>query len=204
MTLRTWVTSVVVGTVLVVSAVSAVQAQTVTFSDINDAVSSKFFDAATSAADRFNGNKLIIGFNKGTDLKTWMYKTFTASTSAFYHSAATDTISFRVTAPAGYYVSRITYTQRGAGSIARSGTAAGSANWVVDDHAIDLGSFGTNPTLSRSADLTAEPRSMVPVSITSSLFTFAPVGLGSATISLTSAEVLVEVLPLPSCDGDCD
>jgi hypothetical protein len=200
MTLRTWVASVV-GTVLVVSAVSAVQAQTVTFLDINDAVATKFFDAATSAPDRLNGNKLIIGFNKGTDAKTWMSRTFTASTAAFYFSAATDTISFRVAAPAGYYVSRITYTQRGAGSIARSGTAAGSANWVVDDTAIDLGQFGTNPTLSRSVDLTGQLRSVVPVSITSSLFTFAPVGLGSATISLTSADVVVEVLP---CDSECE
>lgn len=184
-------------TVLALTAVSAAHAQTVTFSAINDAVPSRFFDAATSAPDPLDPNKLIIGLNTGFDSTIWKFKGFTASTAAFYYLTAADTISFRVEAPAGFYVSRITYTQRGTGGISRIGKAAGAANWVVEDRAADLGIFGSNPTLSGTVDLTGENRTMVPVSITTTLFAFAPPTLGSATISVTSAEVLVELLPLP-------
>lgn len=203
MKLRTLVAWAVAVTVLAVGTLSAAQAQTVRFADINDAVPSRFFDVATSAPDRLNPNKLIIGFNTGLDPRTWKVNTFTASTAAFYYASAADTISFRVEAPPGFYVAWITYTQRGTGSIARIGTAAGSTNWVVNDTAADLGLFGVNPTLSRTADLTGQHLTQVSVSITTSLFTFAPAGLGSATISVTSADVLVELLPCPGDDQDC-
>jgi len=183
-------------TLLALSTISTAQAQTVTFSDINDAVPSRFFDAATSAPDPANPNRLIIGFNTGIDLKLWKVNGFAASTAAFYYPTAMDTISFRVEAPAGYYIAKLTYSQRGNGSVARSGKAGGGAHWVVDDNAVDLGLFGTSPTLSGTVDFTGQNRTSVSVSITNSLYAFAPPSLGTATITLTSADVLVELLPL--------
>src|SRR5438093_13495948 len=49
MQLRPWIAWVAVVTVLAWSPVAVVQAQTVTFSDLTDAVPARFVDAATSA-----------------------------------------------------------------------------------------------------------------------------------------------------------
>jgi hypothetical protein len=185
------------GCALLVGMVSAAQAQTVTFSNINDAVPGKYFDSTTTAADPTNGNRLIIGFNSGFDSTTWVYRTFRASTAAFYRTSAMDTITFLIEAPDGYYVSKITYTQNGTGSVARTGKASGGSQWVVDDTARHLGLFGVNPTLTGVADLTDEYKTVVPVSITTGLFVFSTPQLGSATLTLTKASVLVELLPLP-------
>lgn len=81
------------------------------------------------------------GSTPGFDRKTSQFSGFTASTAAFYLPHATDTISFVVEAPSGYYISTITYTQRGTGAIARSGKATGSSQWVVDNQPEDLGVF---------------------------------------------------------------
>jgi hypothetical protein len=78
----------------------------------------------------------------------------------------------------------------------RTGMAAGSVNWVVDYVADDIGHFGENAILSRTVDLTGQNKTIIPVSITSSVFAFATPRLGAATIHVTSAEVLVELLPL--------
>ena len=61
-----------------------------------------------------------------------------------------------------------------------------------------LGIFGTNPTLSGTIDLTDQFLTTVPVSITVGLHAFSTPTLGSATVSLSGAEVDVELLPLPS------
>jgi hypothetical protein len=180
-----------------VSPVSEVQEPLVTFSDITDAVPGRFFDAATTTPDPDNGNKLLIGLSTGFDARTWTVNDFTASTAAFHRAAAMDTISFLVEAPNGFYIARITYTQRGTRAISRTARAAGGAHWVVDGVPADLGLFNTDPTLSGTVDLTGQNKILVPVSITCGLFSFAPPVIGSATISITSAEVLVELLPLP-------
>ena len=197
MQVRSWIAWVAGVTVLAWSTVVMVQAQTVTFSDITDAVPSRFFDAATTKPAPDNGNKLLIGFSTGYDAKTWTVNEFTASTAAFYHAFAMDTISFLIEAPNNFYVATITYTQRGTRTISRTARAAGGVHWVVDGVPADLGLFDTNPTLSGTVDLTGQNKILVPVSITCGLFTFAPPLVGSATISITSAEVLVKLLPLP-------
>ena len=182
--------------VLILSGASTAQAQTVTFSDITDAVPGRFFDAATTAADELDPNTLKIGFNSGLDFVTWKFRDFKASSLAFSHGAAMDTLSFIVEAPPGYFISSITYTQRGAGAVLRTGKAAGTANWVVGDFAADLGVFGTNPSLSGTIDLSGHQLTRVPVSISNSLFGFSTPLLGAATVAVTSADVRVEVLPL--------
>jgi hypothetical protein len=77
------------------------------------------------------------------------------------------------------------------------GKAAGGANWVVGGFAANLGLFSTNPTLTGTAHLSALQMTSVPVSITTGLFAFSPPTSGSATLQVTSADVTVEVLPLP-------
>lgn len=203
-----WAASIAFVTVVVLSAASTAQGQVVTFSGINDAVPAKFFDAATTRAttapDPLDANKLInkliIGFNTGMDWTTWKATEFRASTAAYSYVVAMDTISFRVEAPAGFYIWKITYTQRGTGSIARTGKAYGGATWVVGDYGGSLGYFGTNPTLSQTVDLTGLNMTFVPVSITSALFAYATPYLGSASVEVTGAEVLVELKELPPAE----
>ena len=172
-------------------------APTATFSRIKDAVPNRFFDAETTRPDELDGNRLIIGFNTGLDPATFRYRDFRASTAAFYSTTAMDTIRFKVTAPEGYYIATITYTQRGTGSVVRTGRAAGGANWVVGGFASDLGQFGTNPSLSWTMDLTNKRLKSVPVAITNSLFVFSTPVLGSANLLVSSADVVVTLQPIP-------
>jgi hypothetical protein len=178
--------SVLAVLLLILTSVStAAQAQTVKFKSIRDAEPSKFFDATTTAVDPSNPNKLVIGFNSGLDPATFV----TAQFIAFNHRTAMDTISFTVNAPLGFYVSKIIYSQRGAGSTCRTCSSAGAATWVVAGHPASLGVFTSNPTLSGSADLTALKLTTVPVSITDALFG------GTGSVIITGADVLVRLLP---------
>jgi hypothetical protein len=210
MRLGKWAT-VVAGAVLVLNLSSIAQAQAVEpdaqqappvakFLDINDAVPSRFFDAEATAPHPDDPNRLVIAFHSGIDWATWKRTEFRASTAAFSHTNAMDTISFRVVAPDGFYIAKITYTQAGTGSIIRTGKAAGSAQWVVGAYAAPLGLFGTNPTLTGEADLTGLAMRSIPVSITNGLFAFATPALGSSSLEVTSAEVQVYLLPLIESD----
>jgi len=163
------------------------QAQVAKFSNIRDAVPSKYFDAATTRPDPSNRNLLIIRFATGVDPLTQAPNGFVAWSS---NRVAMDTISFTVTAPAGFYVAKITYTQNGAVSIGRVRTTGGSATWVVNNFPASLGTFSGTPGLVGTSDLTTLKLTSVPVSITPSLF--ATVG----AIMLTDASVLVELAPL--------
>jgi hypothetical protein len=168
----------------------------VTFSNINDAVPARFFNAATTAPALTDPNRLIIGVHTGMDFTLWKATEFRASTAAFSYTAAMDSIHFRVKAPAGYYIAKITYTQRGTGTAERTGKVSGGAHWVVGDFALSLGGFGTAPTMSRTLDLTGRNLTSLPVSITASLFAFATPQLGLASLALTGADVHVQLLPL--------
>jgi hypothetical protein len=186
---------------MVLSAVgSSAYGQQVTFSQISDAVPAKFFNAATTAPDVQNPNRLIIRMHTGMDWTIWKATDFRASTAAYSYTSAMDTIRFRVKAPAGYYIAKITYTQRGAGTAERTGKVSGGAHWVVGDFAFNLGGFSTTPSLSRTVDLTGRNLTSLPVSITASLFAFATPQLGSANLALTGAEVHVQLLPLTGSD----
>jgi hypothetical protein len=181
---------------IVLFAASAAHAQSVTFSDITDAVPGRFFDAAASAPHPDDPNTLVIAFNSGLDPSNWKLNDFRASTAAFSHLTASDTIAVRIQAPDGYYISKVTYAQRGTGSVVRTGRAAGASNWVVDDVADDLGAYGTSPSLTRTRDLTGLNKTFVPVSVTTGLFAFSTPQLGSAQVGITSAHIRVEVAPI--------
>jgi hypothetical protein len=162
------------------------QAQSVKFKSIHDAEPLKFFDAATTKADPLNPNRLIIGFNSGFDPTTFTTAEFVAAAA---RRVAMDTITFNVTAPAGFYVAKITYTQRGTGWTCRTCSSAGAAEWVVAGHPASLGVFSNNPALTATADLTALKLATVPVSITDSLFAT------TGSVSITGADVRVKLLP---------
>lgn len=163
---------------------------TARFVGISDAVPSNYFDARASAPDPADPNSLLIGFDSGSDPTTLIARDFRASALPFSRRAAMDTISFTTEAPAGYFISKVTYTQQGIGSTGRNELATGGATWVVAGIPGDLGVFSDDPTLSGTVDLTSSRLTSVPVSITVSLFA------STGTVAVTGAGVHVELLPL--------
>lgn len=190
MRLNYWRPFLLVFMMLVMSSAVA-RAQTVTFAGLTDAVPGKFFHAAATSVDPANPNRLVVAFNTGRDLRTWTTNDFRASTAAFAPRSAMDTLQFNVVAPAGYYVATITYSQRGFGSVLRVGSALGASSWTVGGRPLQLGFFGTNPAVSGTANIGDMKWQVVPVSITTSLFAFAPPIVGSATVAVTAADVVV-------------
>jgi hypothetical protein len=165
---------------------------------VRDAVPNRFFDPATSGKDPLNPNRLVIGFHSGMDWTTWKATDFRASSAAYSYTTAMDTLHVTITAAKECYcyISKITYSQKGTGAVARIGFAGGAANWVVEGVAQNLGTFATNPTLSRSMVPAGRPTT-VSMSVTVNLSSFATSSLGAASLLLREADVLVEVLPLP-------
>jgi hypothetical protein len=165
-------------------------APTARFVAISDAVPLTWFDAHTSAPDPLDPNSLVIGFDSGSDPTTLIARDFRASALPFSHRAAMDTISFTTEAPAGYFISKVIYTQRGTGSTGRTDISAGGATWVVAGIPGTLGVFSDDPSLSGTLDLTSLRLTSVPVSITVSLFA------STGSVAVTAAGVHVELLPL--------
>src|SRR5688572_22800255 len=89
-------------TIFALNAVSGEQTKTATFSKIADAVPGKYYDPATTAPHPANANRLVIGLNG-----------FVVSSKYPYSHTAMDTISFRVTAPSGFYISKLSYAHVG-------------------------------------------------------------------------------------------
>ena len=187
-----WITFLASVTVIV-AAVTARAQTPVQFTGIDDAVDFRFFDVATT---RVQGNKLIIGFNTGRDPASWLANDFRASTAAFSRRWAMDTISFVVNAPSGYYISRLTYNQKGTASVTGTGKVSGQTTWIVGGFAFDAGTFATNPTLSRVLPIKGVRWSSIPISVTTTLSAYSTTSLGSASVSITGAEVVAEVAPM--------
>lgn len=182
---------------LILTTANAAQGQVVRFSGITDAVPGRFFNAATTMVDPTNPNRLVIGLHSGIDWTAWKYTDFRASSGAYSYTTAMDTINLTVRAPVGFYIGKVTYNQRGTGSVARIGFAAGAGNWVVGGVAANLGTFGSNPTLARTVDLAAKRLTSVTMSVTINLSAFATATSGSATVGVTGAAVTVELVPVP-------
>jgi hypothetical protein len=195
MQLAKWITCLAGAAIISAATAAPAQAQAATFTQIKDAVTSRFFDALTSRPDPLNPNRLIIGLNTGVDSRTGKSRVFKASTAAFSYTAAMDTISFVAQAPTGYYIYQVIYSQRGSGSILRTGKVTGGGTWVVNNAPASLGTFTTNPGMTRTLTLSGRIRTL-PVSITQSLSAYATVSGGSATVSITGADVRVVLKPL--------
>ena len=156
-------------------------AQTVTFTGINDAVPEKFFDAASSAPDGADPNTLVIGFNTGLDGTIWKDRDFKASHLPFSYPSATDTISFVIHALEGYYVATVTYEETLVVGNSRTGRAFTATQLVVNGVA----------TQEKFVDLSGLGATQVPMSITTSLVA-AP-----TEARVMGGRVVVQVLPLP-------
>lgn len=188
--------------IVVFGLASSAHAQNATFTDVHDAVPLKFFNPSSDSTrvDPADPNTLIIGFESGIDSASFTERAFKASTQTFGNPMASDTLSVNVVAPAGYYVSSVTYVQTGTGSVLRVASARGVSHWVVDGQPASLGFFGTDPSLARTVTFTDSRLTVVPVSITTSLFVFAPPSSGEATLALTSAKISVTLAPLAAED----
>ena len=180
----------------ILAAVIPAQAQSVVFAEVRDAVPLKFFSAATTAPDAVNPNSLVIGFESGRDSGDSLDDEFRATTRTSGNRVAIDTLSFNIVAPPGYYVASVTYEQEGSGAILRVADARGASSWVVNNQPLALGMFRTNPTVAGTALLNNAKPIVVPVSITTSLFAFAPPSAGEATIEVTAAKVTATIAPL--------
>ena len=197
MRLRNGAAGVAAAIGLVLMTANAAQAQVVRFSGITDAVAGRFFNAATTVVDPTNPNRLIIGLHSGINWSTLKYTDFRASSGAYSYTIAMDTINLSIRAPVGFYIGKVTYNQRGTGSVARIGFAGGAGNWVVAGKAANLGTFSTNPTFARTMDLASKRLTSVTMSVTINLSAFAPPTSGSATVAVTGASVTVELVPVP-------
>lgn len=174
MSVQTQVTRFLSAAVLFVGMTSLAEAQTATFSRYNDAVAGRCYEPAGTAPDPANPNLLRIAMA-------------TCSASAPNGSAISgDSFSFLVTAPPGYFVSRLTFAQTGTSGGSRGGTGFRSFSWTADTKA--LPSTGT-------LDLSLQRLTEVPVSLSTFLAAFGiQVVSGFATAS--NPTVLVELAPL--------
>lgn len=195
-----WAAGVAGVAVILFSPAPIAQSPAVSFSAIADAVPGAYFDALQTRADAVNPNRLIVGFNAGVDLTTFLFTEFRASTDAFYRPSAMDTLKVTITAPAGFYIGAIAYSQQGFGSDSGTGRAAGGASWVVGDTPGNQ-MFATDPTLTWTVDISDQVLTSVPVSITNSLFVHSTPNLGAGTVAITSADVQVTVLPCAAGGG---
>jgi hypothetical protein len=196
MRVRRWAACTAGIWMILLGAATSAQGQVATFTQITDAVPARFFNPVTTAADPSYPNRLEIGFHSGIDWRIWKYMDFRASSASFSHTTAMDTLNVVITAPAGYYISSVTYNQQGSGFISRTGFAGGAGTLVVNGQGTSLGVFATNPTLSRTVNLMGRNLTTVSVSVSVNLSAFATVSLGSATLSLTDAEIVVGLSPL--------
>jgi hypothetical protein len=172
--------------------VAAQVCQGVAVSPVSDAAPGRWIDPAATQLDG-SQLKLNIGFATGLDAVLWKYNEFTASTNAFYYASVADTIRFLVQAPTGCYISRVAYTQRGVSSISRIGRTAGSTSWVVGDKVASI-VFGSTPTQTLAMDLPLpQDDRPLPIAISVGLFAFSTPSIGSATISLSGADVTFEL-----------
>jgi len=185
-----WVTLAVLVTATLLCGVPSAQAQVAKFSKIKDAVPLKYFNATATTPNAADANDLVIGFNSGLDLNTFLFTDFRASSQAFYSRSATDTLAFTVKAPAGYYIAKITFHQEGSGFTSRTSISYGDTTVIVAGVPVVLGTFTTNPNLTRTIDISSKRLTSVPVSISESLF--ATTGM----VSITEADVRVQLAPL--------
>lgn len=189
---RACVAHIVSIALLFLAGVTTASAQVVEFRRVRDAVPGKFFDAKQSEPGNVNPNRLNIAFNSGIDLKTLTFNEFRANTLPYGNRSAADVIQFVVAAPGGYFISRVTYVQKGTASTLRGAVQTGTALWTVGAFPSQIANFN-NPNLRASADVSELQRTTLPVAIAVSLF-----AAGGGDITITDAAVVVEIEAFPT------
>ena len=173
--------------VLFIGIAGAAQAATVTFSNILDGNGIPLlFDPSTTIPDPSDGNTLIIGLLD-----------FTANGETI---SAVDTLSLMISAPAGYFITSLSYTEEGIGN-AVTGIAVATGSIVVNNFPVNFptqvfspgasGGWSISPTL---PDSIFNNETSVMVSITNSLFAH---GATADEIAKTFASLTVGLTPVP-------
>lgn len=168
------------------------QAADVTFSNISDGNNSPaYFDPATTVPDAGDGNILNIGINN-----------FEANGASGATTSAVDTLSMIITAPDGYYITSVTYSEAGEVETT-NGVATASGSIVADGKPSNfLTQVAAPGTALGGWSITAGPvaidnKESIAVSITNSLFAFAFTPLDIARIEKTEASLSVQIAPVP-------
>lgn len=167
-------------------------AATATFSGFTDA-NPGLFDIATTLPDGGDPNLLNIGLSA-----------FSAGGAII---SALDTLNLVITAPAGYRITKITYSESGSAS-APGATDVAVATGSVTSNAVSLGlatvlftpgSFGPW-SLGTFFDYSGDVVTAATVSITNSLFASGTLVGGTASITKTAASLDVDLalIPIPA------
>ena len=190
-----WV--LVLGTALLLFTASGAIAATVTFSNITDGdLSPLLFDVGNTAPIR-DGNTLDIGLNN-----------FKADGGGVATLSALDTLSFKITAPENYYITKVSYYEEGQGqtnlgvSIATGSITAAGIPQNLGVHIYNSAMVGPVPWSLGPGDIPIPGQQQsIDVSLVNSLFaTTIPGGADIAWIEKTKATVAVELaqVPIPS------
>ncbi len=167
---------------------AAASAATVTFSNFQDGNNDPaLFDIS---ANVISGNTLTVGLNN-----------FTADGSSIVTQAANDTLAFTITAPAGYWITSVSYTEEGDGETT-NGIATASGALVADGIPANFLTQVFGPQTSSAWSITPTPiaidnKTEIAVSINNNLFAIALGGGETATISKTFAELEVGLTAIP-------
>jgi hypothetical protein len=175
----------------VLSTAGLTQASVVTFSNITDGSGSPLlFDPGTTAPDPNDGNKLIIGLDN-----------FSADGGSILTTSAVDTLSMVITAPAGFYITSIDYTEAGDGQTT-NGVASASGSMVADNIPTIFLTQLFQPNANSGWSITPATtnianKTSINLSITNSMFAFAFTPNDTARITKTSASITVGITPVP-------
>ncbi len=131
--------------------------------------------------------------------------TFTATVTGLspLFATALDTLFMTITAPAGYFISLITYTESGTGTTS-DGFASATGSMVIDGIPVNFLTQNFGPVTSSGWTILPTPtpianKTSINISITNSLVAFAFKGPNNpaATISKTGATITVGLTAIP-------
>lgn len=167
---------------------------TVTFSNIVDGNGLPLlFDPATTAPDAGDGNILNIGLTN-----------FSADGGSIVTSSAVDTLSMIITAPAGYVITSVAYTEAGSGETT-GGVAFASGSIVADGIPTNFLTQVFAPQSSSGWSISPTPtlianKDSIAVSITNSLiaFSFTPADVSYIEKSEATLTVSIAAIPVPA------
>ncbi|MDA7687065.1 hypothetical protein N8793_03235 [Pseudomonadales bacterium] len=180
---------------MLLSLSATAQAAVVAFSNIVSGDGAPtFFDESTTTPDAVNGNVLNIGLNN-----------FGADGASSSNTAAVDALSLVITAPEGYMITSLLYSEAGQAETT-GGTAVASGSIVADGMPTNFATqvFAPGTTLSawsiEPGFITIDNKQSIAVSVTNSLFAYAFGPTDIAMIEKTSATLTVGLtqVPLPA------
>lgn len=176
------------GAVALAAITFGANAATVTFSNLADGNGApSFFDIGTTT---ISGNQITIGINN-----------FKADGASQVTVSALDTFSFTVTAPTGFKITKITYTESGKGETT-NGVAAATGSITADGTPKNFLTQLFIPNTSESdwsitGSVDVANKDSIAVSIVNSLFAAAFLPTDLAYVEKTGASISVDIAPVP-------